>query len=401
MPRFANDVVDSKLSLIDNSNALTQAFASFREAAGSLEKSYSQLKTEVRGLRHELEVTNRDLTRSLEENHRTRMHLNQILEGLPCGVLVLEDSGAISEANPEAQKLLGVRPQCLPSPDVARLLDQVSSAPGEFEYDVAGSKRWLAIRCTHLGEVSGRFAIFIVEDITEWRRLRLDHEELKRKRALAQMSTLLAHEVRNPLASMELFAGLLANSPLAEESRPWVRHLQAGLRSLSATVNNVLHFHSSTRLEKVLIDIGEFLSNLREFLLPVAEQADVEIEMSHQLDGVMLPADPNAIKQVLLNLALNALHFMPGGGRLTIGGRAESRPTGSIAQILLTDSGRGIAPEHIDRLFQPGFTTRPGNAGLGLAVCKTIMEAHGGQISVLSGNRVGTTFVLELPGVRE
>jgi two-component system sensor histidine kinase FlrB len=329
------------------------------------------------------------------------MHLNQILEGLPCGVLVREDGGAISAANPEAQKLLGVQPQCTPSAGVARLLAQVSSAPGELEYDVAGSKRWLAIRCTHLGEGGGRFAIFIVEDVTEWRRLRLDHEELKRKRALAQMSTLLAHEVRNPLASMELFAGLLANSALTDESRPWVRHLQAGLRSLSATVNNVLHFHSATQLEKISIDTGEFLTNLREFLLPVAEQAGVEIEMSHRLYGVMVQADPNAIKQVLLNLAMNALHFMPEGGKLTIGGGAESRPAVWVAQILLTDTGRGIAPEHIDRLFQPGFTTRPGSAGLGLAVCKTIMDAHDGHISASPGSPVGTTFRLELPGVRE
>src|SRR5271166_2450370 len=88
-------------------HSLTRAFAFFTEAAASLERSYVQLRAEVGRLRHELEDTNRDLASSLEENHRMRQHLNRILQGLPCGVLVTEAGGQVSLANPEARRLLG------------------------------------------------------------------------------------------------------------------------------------------------------------------------------------------------------------------------------------------------------------------------------------------------------
>src|SRR5581483_7705543 len=284
-------------------------------------------------------------------------------------------------------------------PEVEKLFSWASAESQDFEYLVGGNKRCLKLQCTHLGGEAGEIAIFIIEDVTEWR-LQRDHEELKRKQALAEMSAILAHEVRNPLASMELFAGLLANSALPEGTRPWVRHLQAGLRSLSATVNNVLHFHSAVTAEMVPIDLGEFLDNLREFLQPVADQSGVEIAMRHELSGVSVPADGHALKQVLLNLAMNSLRFMPGGGRLTIAGEIQSQSAGWVACISITDTGPGIAPEHLERLFQPGFTTTPGSAGLGLAVCKTIVEAHQGRISVAAGWPTGTTFTIELPGAQ-
>ena len=97
--------------------SLTLAFASFTEAAASLERSYVQLQAEVARLRHELEDTNRDLASSLDENHRMRQHLNRILQGLPCGVLVREADGQVSVANPETERLLGtwtVAPSPLP-----------------------------------------------------------------------------------------------------------------------------------------------------------------------------------------------------------------------------------------------------------------------------------------------
>jgi signal transduction histidine kinase len=382
--------------------SLSRAFASFTEAAASLERSYVQLQSEVGRLRHELEDTNRDLASSLEENHRMRQHLNRILQGLPCGVLVTEADGEVSLANPESRRLLGT--QCNSAGELSLpvwirdLLDRTQGSRGEVEYRCGGSEvEWIKVHRAQLSPEEGGSSIFILQDVSELKRLEREHEELSRRQALAEMSALLAHEIRNPLGSLELFAGLLAESDLEEEERNWVGHLQAGLRTLAATVNNVLHFHSQPAPGLVPTDLGRLLRSTHDFLRPLARRAQVRMELSQALDGVPVAADRHRLEQVLLNLALNAFRFMPGGGVLKIHGAVSSHAGGRRATVEISDTGPGIAAEDRERIFHPGFTTCAGSPGLGLAVCKTIMEQHGGRITVDSAPGHGTTFRLEFP----
>ncbi len=227
------------------------------------------------------------------------------------------------------------------------------------------------------------------------RRLEQERDALSRRQALAEMSTLLAHEMRNPLGSMELFAGLLAESDLEEEERHWVEHLQAGLRTLAATVNNVLHYHSQPAPALASTDLGQLLHSTCEFLRPLARQAGVCLELRQELD-VVLPVDRHRLEQVLLNLALNAFRFMPDGGVLKICGQVESQAGESHPVIEITDTGRGICAEDQAIVFRPGFTTC-GSPGLGLTICKTIMGQHGGSIALQSRPGRGTTFRLQFP----
>jgi signal transduction histidine kinase len=385
--------------------ALVRAFALFTDAAASLERSYTQLQAEVTRLRRDLEATHHDLSLSVEQNHRTRQHLDRIVEGLPCGVLVIEAEEKISIVNPAARKLLDV-PEAIPLavpdqlPDGATELLRRSPADGrEHEYPCdRGDLEWIAVRQAQLPAAAGGSAIFILRDSTEAHRLEQAQDSLRRRQALAEMSALLAHEIRNPLGSLELFAGLLDAANLGGERQQWVAHLRAGLRTLSATVNNVLHFHSPPLLELVSTDLGQILRAIEQFLRPLAQQANVEVELSHQLEGVCIAADPHRLEQVVLNLALNAFRFMPQGGRLRISGEIHDQGENSRARVEITDSGPGVAPEHLERIFDAGFTTRPGSPGLGLAVCKTIVEQHGGSITVASEPGRGTTFTLEFPG---
>jgi signal transduction histidine kinase len=211
------------------------------------------------------------------------------------------------------------------------------------------------------------------------------------------MSALLAHEIRNPLGSLDLFAGLLAESDLSEDERNWVGHLQAGLRTLAATVNNVLHFHSQPAPGLAPTDLGRWLRSAHDFLRPLAGRAQVHMDLRQELDGVLAPADRHRLEQVVLNLALNAFRFMPGGGVLTIRGKVSSLAGQATASVTVSDTGPGIAVEDRERIFHPGFTTCAGSPGLGLAVCQTIMEQHGGSITVDSGPGLGTIFRLEFP----
>ena len=379
---------------------LARAFSSFTEAAASLERSYAQLQAEVAGLRRELEETNRDLVDSLEENRGMRERLNRILEALPCGVVTIEADGKVSLANPEVMRLLGVGVGGQLPPEFRELLQSGRAEGCELETHIGGEPAWIAVRRAQLDAEAGGSLIFIAQDISGLKRLEKEHEILRRRQALAEMSATLAHELRNPLGSLELFAGLLAGSELGEPERGWIQHLQAGLRTLSATVNNVLHFYSCPQAYLSPLNLGELLNRLAEFLAPQAQASGVKIKLQHWLDGVLVTADRHRVEQVVLNLAQNAFRAMPQGGTLAICGQSCVREGQALALVEVADSGPGIGPENAERIFAPGFTTRPGSPGLGLAVSRTIMEQHGGAIRVLPGPD-GARFELQFPQLEE
>ncbi len=111
--------------------------------------------------------------------------------------------------------------------------------------------------------------------------------KLRREQALAEVSAVLAHEIRNPLGSLELFAGLLAEANLDSECRGWVEHVQAGLRTLAATVNNVLQFHSLPEPERAPLDLGQLLEWARDFFLPLARQSRIALSLQNRGAGIL------------------------------------------------------------------------------------------------------------------
>jgi two-component system, sensor histidine kinase FlrB len=390
--------------------SLVRAFATFTHAADSLEKGYGQLQGEVARLSGELERSNSELTRSLEENTRVRSFLAQILEGLPFGVLVFDGGHALQVINPESRRLLGLDPSWLPEQGAAwpaaigRLLDESASKNGDAEWewvfdDPAGA-RFLGITQARVQGSSGAAGdtIWILRDTTQEKRLAAEQEKARRNQALAEIATVLAHEIRNPLGSLELFAGLLADStaPTSEASQ-WVGHIQAGLRTLAATVNNVLQFHSQPFLEPIPTHLDRLMRETVEFLGPLARQRGMQIRLTNRAGKVMLDADPHRLQQVFLNFALNAFRAMTPGGWLLV--TVVRMPPGDRPQVQIDfeDQGVGIPAEAMDRIFEPGFTTHAGSPGLGLSVCRKVVEQHRGTICVHSAPRLGSTFTLTLP----
>ena len=409
---------------------LLRAFRNFADASASLERSYGMLHSEVTRLRGELEQSNAGLALSLKENRQMRRHLDRILEGLPCGVLVTNSEEVISLLNPEGRRLLGsvgeeLAGDCkslsaLPE-HVRALLLRAQSKTEEQEFCLgngSGGERWLAARHATVGETEPRVgggaependepekdepgkdceSIFILRDVSDGKRLVRERDRLRREQALAEMSATLAHEIRNPLGSLELFAGLLAGAALSAECRKWVEQVQAGLRTLGATVNNVLHFHSLPAPQRAPTDLGQLLDWAGSFLSPMARRARVELCVRNHLRGVCFEADRHRLEQVLLNLVLNALRAMPGGGWVEIAGHAMPECKASEAVISVSDTGPGIAAEEMPRLFEPGFSTHPGSPGLGLAVCRKIVEQHSGSITAVNRPGAGARFTLTLP----
>ncbi len=396
---------------------LLQAFRSFADAADSLERSYGMLRSEVVRLRGELEQSNAGLERSLEENREIRQHLDRILDGLPCGVLVAGEDGAISLVNPEGRRLLGLSQRAESADHFASLLsvpgelrdlfERARAQGGEHEQRFAnpgGGERWLAARHAAVegSESAGCVSIFILRDVSDAKRLVEERDKLRREQALAEMSAILAHEVRNPLGSLELFAGLLADAGLTPECSQWVEQVQAGLRTLAATVNNVLHFHSLPAPQRAPTDLGQLLDWAGGFLVPMARQARVELCLHNRLHGVCFAADRHRLEQVLLNLALNAFRAMPGGGWVEISGQRISRAgvlheNGAGAVISVNDTGPGVRSPDGAKIFEPGFSSHPGSPGLGLAVCRKIVEQHGGTLTATNRAGAGASFTVTFP----
>ncbi|HVN18446.1 MAG TPA: ATP-binding protein [Dongiaceae bacterium] len=389
------------LSSGEDERSLLRAFRSFGETAASLEHAYEKLRSEVERLKRELAASNSELARTSEENRRSRDQLDGILEGLPCGVLVVSRPGEILRANPESLKMLGAH---LPDgglrsvselPDrVRELLDLSREADGELEMMVtdAEPRRWLA--CGHALLQDGS-SIFSLRDTSERKRLDEIEARLQRDEQLSSISALLAHEIRNPLGSLELFAGLLIESELDSEQRRWVEHVQAGLRTLAATVNNVLHFHSLPEPQRTPVDLGRLLEWAREFFGPLARQSGLTLSLQNGVSGYTLTADRNRLEQVLANLILNGIHATASGGWIELGGRIDESNATAILSVV--DTGSGIRPEDLNHIFEPGFHRRQGGAGLGLAVCRKIVGQHGGTIQAANRSSGGATFTLTFP----
>ncbi len=425
---------------------LLQAFHSFAEAADSLERAYGSLRSDVARLHSELAQSNAGLARSLAENRQMRRHLDRILDGLPCGVVVARANGAISLVNPEGRRLLGsatLESLSVVPAGLRDLFDRACSGTGEQEQcfaDGKGGERWLAARHAAVEDADGdgetsaasdlenichkeihpqnvrdnddrddgihrenavhekdRVSIFILRDVSDAKRMVREREKLRRDQALAEMSAILAHEIRNPLGSLELFAELLAEAGLSPECQQWVEHVQAGLRTLAATVNNVLHFHSLPAPERVPTDLGRLLDWAGGFLVPMAHRARVELCLRNRLQGVWFTADRHRLEQVLLNLVLNAFRAMPGGGWVEVAGHRVHDGDAAAVAICVSDTGPGIHPEQAAKIFEPGFSTHAGSPGLGLAVCRKIVEQHGGSLAAANRAGVGASFTLTFP----
>jgi signal transduction histidine kinase len=387
---------------------LAEAFKAFMATADRMEASYSQLQGEVARLRRELEERNAALTQSLAENKNIRAALKRIVDALPCGVIVLDANDGIGLVNPEAGRLLGAPAdaasllQQFPA-HIQALLKSALARDDEHEASLDADKtaRWLSIRRTALhiepspdGAIVPDQFILILRDVTARKEAEQQRETSRNMLALGEMAAVLAHEIRNPLGSMELWTSVLERkAAVGEEEKYCVEHLQAGIRSLSATVNNVLQFHGHGSANHVRLQLRTVLQNGIAFIRPLAEQAGVKLEINMEIDNVVIDGDPNGLQQVILNLAINAFRHTPTGGSLTI----SARQHGKLAIVDFADTGEGIPEQDLAKVFDPGFSGSKQRPGLGLTICKRIMEQHRSTIRVQSRACNGTRFSLEFP----
>ena len=211
--------------------------------------------------------------------------------------------------------------------------------------------------------------------------------------ALGELSAGMAHEIRNPLGSIRgtaeiLQDGIPENDPRYEFTRILIKEVDR----LNRVVQDFLNFAKPPVVEQESVNLEQCIDEVLLLVRPQLQKSAVAVEFEH----ICLPSihgQPEQLRQIFLNLILNALQAMPGGGTLRITTRVQD----SFAQVQLSDTGQGIAPEHLAKVFNPFFTTRGEGTGLGLAITHRLMQGHGGRIEVSSRPGAGTTFTLNFP----
>jgi two-component system, NtrC family, sensor histidine kinase HydH len=216
---------------------------------------------------------------------------------------------------------------------------------------------------------------------------------------LAELAGGFIHEIKNHLGTLGLNLELLLEDfqdPQSQRERralERMQRLQGECRRLVEISNDFLRFARLKDLDLKPLSLGSIIEEMLDFFEPTAKQANIDIKCYVPADLPLLQIDRDLFKQALLNLFLNAEQAMPEGGELTIQASAER----GFVVLSLIDTGKGMTPEVMQRIFRPFFSTKTGGTGLGLATTRRIVHAHQGEISVLSEVGHGTKFTIRLP----
>ena len=220
--------------------------------------------------------------------------------------------------------------------------------------------------------------------------------EMARRKNLAQlgeMGAMLAHEIRNPLAGIKGYAQIIEKKPQAERNSGFARRIVAETQRLETLVSDLLAYAGSDRELAATVDIGEVVAHTADLLQHEAEQLQIKI-ITECPEGILITGNRDKLGQALLNLGKNAIQAMPDGGALQISAGVDGRHV----IIKVNDNGHGIIPEEMPRVFEPFYTTKAKGTGLGLALCRKIVEEHGGRIEAHSVAGQGTTVSITIPG---
>ena len=232
---------------------------------------------------------------------------------------------------------------------------------------------------------------------------RYHYEQMKRADRLAsigEMAAGIAHEIKNPLAGIAGVIQVIKKDMLAGEQKKVVLdEVLSQVERMDKAVRNLLSFARPPEPKLTLVDINELIGKLFDFLAPQFAKNTILAERRLAAGLPWLVLDPDLIQQALINIALNAIQAMPEGGKFIVETKATKPAEGAPGSvtIVFSDTGKGISPENLGRIFGPFFTTRQQGTGLGLAITQRIIEQHNGDITVANGPERGAVFTIAFP----
>jgi signal transduction histidine kinase len=240
-----------------------------------------------------------------------------------------------------------------------------------------------------IGELSGAYN----EMVVKLRQSISEQDRLSRLAATGELSATLAHEIKNPLNAISVAATYLRENYRGKLINEFIKIIQSEATRINKLTTNLLNFAKPQNPEPATSDINELVKETALLLKQEAMENNVEIDINKDTDISPFNFDYNQIKQVLLNLVINAFDAVESGGKITI------QTTTSNGKVLLVveDNGKGISGEDLKNIFNPFFTTKTRGTGLGLAISKKIAKEHGGDLQIENKPSKGSRFTLKLP----
>ncbi len=381
-------------------NDLMQIISAYDQATTELQKTHDSLKKQVEHLTGEVSRKNNELSLSLEEVSALKNYLANILESITDGVIAIDPDRRVMAFNQSAAEVvLSIATDQMGRPiadvlpatcqELGKILIKALTEQREFEniqVTLRGKEnRILSVSASPIrnskGEVLGAVETF--RDLTDIKILEEKATRQDRLAALGEMAAGVAHEIRNPLGGIELYASTLKRrfeddskeSEIAEK-------IIAAAGALNRIVTDMLTFTRGREPIRKKTILERVCATAVDMAAKEIDKKNIAIEYRHALGKKQFMLDSDQIAQAFLNVILNAVQFTPEGEKIIISSYEIADSAGDRVVVEFEDGGKGISDDVLPKLFNPFFTTRKDGTGLGLAIVHKIVQDHGGQVTV-------------------
>lgn len=391
------------------SRQLTEDVNTIKNGLHRMQHDLREPIKELPGEMGEIVIAVNDMARSLLD---ARSLYENILWSIADGVITVDVAGMITSINPAAQEMIGSTPDKIIGQPYETLLNTEVSFTSLLLDTLRTGKEYTGVsldvpfrsRTMHVssstsllrngsGKVIGAVALF--KDQSETRQLQKQLLRADRLAALGELAAGIAHDIRNPLTSIRGFVQYLQKTKDPLELQEYAPLIIREVDGLNRIIGELLEFAKPYPPRYSLVQVNDLIQEVLSLVKTRAEKQNTRIDLD--LDSSLPPieADGEQLKQVLLNLVINACQAITAQGVISFKTFKDSPDWLTICVI---DNGVGISPENLEKVFDPFFSTKPAGTGLGLAVVQRIINGHKGEIGISSGPEKGTTVKIRLPG---
>lgn len=369
--------------------ALAQALDLFTRTTASMEEAYRHLQQRVTDLDQELATKNLQLALTTD-------YLSNLLESISDGVIAVDMGEVITRFNRAAGSVLGYEAADVVGQPFRAVFHRSFAAPklpGAMELQARSGRRVpVSEKDSVIADRDGNRLGFVktFQDLSELSALREQVRQIDRLAAIGEMAATVAHEIRNPLGGIRGFATFLAqDTPEDDPRHRLVQKILTGTSSLEKVVSGLLEYTRPVELKLAPASCA----GIAQAALRYMEYDPSRITIFTEIDlDLKVLADADKIRQVLMNVLLNAVQSITGRGEIRVSAEAD----GNLVHLSVQDTGCGMSEDELKQIFSPFYTTKERGTGLGMAVSQKIVDGHGGLLTAHSEPGKGTRISIQL-----